>query len=214
MVIDVLRWTTTSIVALSNGASGIEAFERAEDARQRALAVGALAAGERNAHRIPGFDLGNSPLEFTRERVGGRVICATTTNGTKALVAARGAPRVYLAAFVNLSVTAEAIRTLAPSHVDIVCAGSEGQPSPEDSACGEAMAALLRGEPIDDASLSIFARAPHAAHLIAQGYERDVEIAAAVDSVPLLAEYRDGRVVADVAGGETRDGPGAGGEKG
>ncbi|WKW12493.1 2-phosphosulfolactate phosphatase [Pseudogemmatithrix spongiicola] len=202
VVIDVLRWTTTSIIALSNGAAGIEAFATPEAARIRAQEIGALTAGERNAHRIPGFDLGNSPTEFTRERVQGRVICATTTNGTNALLAAQGAAQVFLAAFVNLSATAQAIRALAPRGVEIICAGSEGKPSPEDSACGEALAALLRGEPCEVSPLSVFRRAPHAAHLMAQGYTRDVELAAALDSIPLVAVCRDGRVEADVAGGE------------
>lgn len=194
VIIDVLRWTTTSLIALSNGAAGIEAFSTPEAARIRADEIGALTAGERSAHRIPGFDLGNSPTEFTPERVEGRVICATTTNGTNALLAAQGAARVFLAAFLNLSATASAIRALAPREVEIICAGSEGQPSPEDSACADALAAVLRGESLGDPT-SVLDWAPHAAHLRALGYERDVEIAAAMDSVGVVAGLEEGRVV-------------------
>src|SRR5690606_14364721 len=105
-------------------------------------------------------DLGNSPLEFTRERVAGRVICATTTNGTRALAAVSDVPVVFVAGFVNLTATVRAVwaalerRELRHAdarvdgdarHVHIVCAGSEGEPSAEDSLCAEWMAAALRG---------------------------------------------------------------------
>src|SRR5690606_37266264 len=120
------------------GAAGVEAFASADAARVRASEIGALLAGEREAHRIAGFDLGNSPLEFTRERVAGRVICATTTDGTRALLAARDASAVFVAGLVNLAATAAAVRELLGCerglrHVHIICAGSEGQPSAEDS---------------------------------------------------------------------------------
>jgi len=197
VVIDVLRWTTTSVVACANGAAGIEAFATPGEAQARAAAIGALTAGERNAHRIPGFDLGNSPREFTRERVEGRVICATTTNGTRALLAAQGASQIFVAAFVNLSATAEAIRRLAPRHVDIICAGSEGEPSPEDSACGEALAAMLRSAPSPISPSSVLSRAPHAAHLVSLGYGEDVAMAGALDANPLVCRYRAGRVVGE-----------------
>lgn len=193
VVIDVLRWTSTCVVALANGAAGIEAFLTPEEARRRAQEIGALTAGERNAHRIPGFDLGNSPTEFTRYRVEGRIICATTTNGTRALLAAQGAPRVYLAACVNLSATAAAIREAAPDSVAIICAGSDGQPAPEDSACADALAALLRGEPPPDPTPALFA-APHATHLRALGYARDVELAAAVDTHPIVVGVQGGMI--------------------
>ena len=201
VVIDVLRWTTTAITALDNGAAGIEAFLEPDAAAARAAAIGALTAGERKAHRIPGFDLGNSPLEVTRDRVQGRVICATTTNGTRALLAATGARHVFLAAFVNLSATAAAIRACAPGHVAIICAGTDGYPCTEDSACAEALAALLRGEPLTVIPTQVFSRAPHAAHLEALGYLADVESAGALDSSSLVAVYRAGQVVRDGRGG-------------
>jgi 2-phosphosulfolactate phosphatase len=200
VVIDVLRWTTTAITALANGAAGIEAFRESDAAAERAAAIGALTAGERRAHRIPGFDLGNSPLEVTAERVRGRVICATTTNGTRALLAAAHVPRVFLAAFINLRATAAAIRDCAPRHVAIICAGTDGYPCGEDSACADALAALLRGEPLTVVPAEVFSRAPHAAHLEALGYLADVEVAGALDSTSLVAVYRDGRVVRDDRG--------------
>lgn len=200
VVIDVLRWTTTAITALANGAVGIEALLTPEATAERAKAIGALTAGERHAHKIPGFDLGNSPLEVTRERVHGRVICATTTNGTRALLAAVGAPRVYLAAFVNLSATAASIRACAPRHVALICAGTDGYPCAEDSACAEALGALLRDEPLSVNPAHVLSLAPHAAHLEALGYLSDVEVAGALDSTSLVAVFRDSRVVGEARG--------------
>lgn len=83
VVIDVLRFTTSAAYALANGARSIIPCATLDDAR--AFAVQALLAGERNAVRPEGFDLGNSPLEFTRAAVQGRDIAWTTTNGTRAL---------------------------------------------------------------------------------------------------------------------------------
>lgn len=196
-MIDVLRWSTTCVAALANGAERVEAFDSPQAASARAAEIGALTAGEREAHRIAGFDLGNSPLECTRERVAGRVLCATTTNGTRALRAASGAGRVFVAGFVNLTATAQAIRaTFAADvadaaardagHVDIVCAGSEGRPSAEDSACAAALAALLEGrEPALDL-VALNRDAPHANTLRAAGYAEDVGFALRRDAIPLV----------------------------
>ncbi len=193
-MIDVLRWTTTAVTALANGASAIEAFAEPEEARERAARIGALTAGERGGHRIAGFDLGNSPLEFTAARVAGRTICATTSNGTRALLATVGATQRYLAGFVNLRATAAAILARSPAAADLVCAGTEGRPSAEDSACAEALAAVLRGEAFDPELLARAARAPHAAFLRGAGYASDVDVALTPDSVQVvaLAETIDG----------------------
>ncbi len=160
--------------------------------------MAALTAGERHTHRIPGFDLGNSPLEYTRERVAGRVICSTTTNGTRALLSTVAAPYRYVVALLNLRATAAAILARDPSSVEIVCAGSEGAPAAEDSACAEALEALLLGrEPRSDL-VEVVRSAPHAALLRSQGYDEDVEIAVALDSQPLVARVVGDRIVRDV----------------
>ena len=219
VVIDVLRWSSAVVAALAGGAAGVEAFATADAARLRASAIGALLAGERETHRIAGFDLGNSPLEFTRERVAGRVICATTTNGTRALASVADVPVVFVAGFVNLAATAAYVRELLARdggrdlrHVHIICAGSAGQPSAEDSLCADWLAAALRtGAPgrstdtprhaahPDDAraALAELARsAPHANTLRAAGYAEDVAFALRLDAIPLVAALRDGRIVA------------------
>ena len=93
VVFDVLRATSSMIMALANGAKAvIPVAEISEALAIREHDWDVLLAGERNGLRIRrgltgsiDFDLGNSPREFTREKVLGRKIAMTTTNGTRAL---------------------------------------------------------------------------------------------------------------------------------
>src|SRR5204862_138036 len=108
LVIDVLRASTSIITALANGAAAVVPVERVEEARARkaTLDPGTLLAGERHGDPPEGFDLGNSPREFTPARVCGRTIVLTTSNGTRALLAARPAAAVGVAGFVNATAAA------------------------------------------------------------------------------------------------------------
>jgi 2-phosphosulfolactate phosphatase len=103
-----------------------------EEARElaRRYSPRALLGGERAGVRIKGFDLGNSPTEHTAERVTGRTIVFTTTNGTKAMQRARQAQRVLLGAFTHLSVLAKQLR--AADSIQILCAGTQNQITRED----------------------------------------------------------------------------------
>ena len=106
-VIDILRASTVICAALHHGARAVlprrhhrgGAAARADHRRARR----APAAGSAAACPIPGFALGNSPLEMTPDAVRGRTLVMTTTNGTPALLAAQGAASVYLAAAANLT---------------------------------------------------------------------------------------------------------------
>jgi 2-phosphosulfolactate phosphatase len=148
LVIDVLRAATCIVSALANGCVGIIPVATPEDARERLAAhPNALVAGERRGEPLQGFDLGNSPLEFTRERVGGRAVIMTTSNGTRALLAARGAPAIGVAAFVNLG-TAAAWAVAARRDVLLLCSGERGARSLEDHVCAGLLAdRVLTSEP-------------------------------------------------------------------
>src|SRR5690349_17707919 len=94
VVIDVLRASTTIAVALANGARNIIPCESGDEVVVRAKSFersDVLLAGERRMVAISGFELGNSPREFTREVVEGKTILFTTSNGTAALLATQGA---------------------------------------------------------------------------------------------------------------------------
>jgi 2-phosphosulfolactate phosphatase len=151
VVFDVLRATSTMVTALGNGAAAIApAAEIAEalDIRRRLPEV--LLAGEREGVRIEGaltggigFDLGNSPREFTAARVSGRTVTMTTTNGTRALRACAPAASVLVGAFLNLRATADLITSQAPQHLLMVCGGTHDQTAYEDVLGAGALCDLL-----------------------------------------------------------------------
>jgi 2-phosphosulfolactate phosphatase len=205
LVIDVLRASTTIVTALGNGAACVMPIESVEDARARktALGAGVILAGERDGDPPDGFDLGNSPLEFTRERVRGRSIVLTTSNGTRALAAARQASAVGVAALVNLG--AAAAWALGQGRdVVLVCSGSLGKRSLEDEVCAGLLVAKLSMDapgavvtPDADAAqetgrrygkdLEALARdARHARKLTAQGRGADVAFCLALDTAAVV----------------------------
>jgi 2-phosphosulfolactate phosphatase len=150
VVIDVLRATSTIIHALVNGARSVLPVGSVEDAVRTSDQLGrdnVLLCGERDAEKISGFHLGNSPLEFTSERIADKTLVMTTTNGTTALLAAGGATAVYVGALINASAVA---RRVAESGSDalLLCAGKEGMFALEDAMCAGRIArhiALLAG---------------------------------------------------------------------
>ncbi len=131
VIIDVLRASTTMTAALHAGATGIAAFSSIDDARS-AGSERMLTGGERSGVRIEGFDLGNSPLEYTSERVAGREIRFTTSNGTKAISACEMADQLVIGSFVNANAIVEFLKHQSRS-VAVVCAGTDGRPTLEDS---------------------------------------------------------------------------------
>jgi len=170
LVIDVLRACTCIVTALANGCAAIVPVATPEEARARLPGLpGALVAGERRGEPLEGFDLSNSPLEFTRDRVGGRTVVMTTSNGTRALLAARGAVAIGVAAFVNLG--AAAAWALAERRdVVLLCSGERGARSLEDHVCAGLLAErLLAAEPAAQAT-----RAAKEAAALARPYGKDV----------------------------------------
>jgi 2-phosphosulfolactate phosphatase len=149
LVVDVLRASTSVVAALGAGCLGIIPVENADEARRRQASAGAdvLLAGERRGETIAGFDLGNSPVEFASGRARGRVVIFTTSNGTRALLAARGASAIGVAGLVNLSAAA-AWALAGERDVTILCAGERGARSLEDQVCAGLLVERLRaGEP-------------------------------------------------------------------
>lgn len=151
VVFDVLRATSSMITALATGAAGILPVEDIPDAlAARRRDPGILLAGERHGLRIRSdltgggdFDFGNSPSEFLDERVRGRVIAMTTTNGTRAIRACREARQSLVAAFLNLSATASCIAADPPAVLLLVCGGTYEEAAYEDALCAGALAHAL-----------------------------------------------------------------------
>ena len=140
VVFDVLRATSSMVAALANGAEAIVPVIEIEEAlRIRQQQPDVLLAGERDGVRIPArlaggieFDLGNSPREFTRERVHGKTVVMTTTNGTRALRACAQAAATLICSFLNMTATAEFIARSQPARILLVCGGTYDQAAYED----------------------------------------------------------------------------------
>ena len=216
-VIDVLRASTTIAVALSNGARTILPMESPDDAVTRSKQMERASvrlAGERRMLKMEGFDLGNSPIEHTREAVEGKTVLLTTTNGTKALLAVQGARDVVVASYVNLTAVSTMLRTgLRGGHdVTIVCAGHDRQFALEDAACAgrsvhnvskrlatldsndAAYAASLIDKKFGDNLMRLFNTAAHGRALAAAGFGEDLTVCAAVDSYPVIPIYQDRQI--------------------
>lgn len=158
VVFDVLRATSSMVTALANGAEAIlPVLEIAEALEARRKDPAMLLAGERDGLRITAnltgsvdFDLGNSPREFTREKVAGKKIVMTTTNGTRALRACSHARIVLVSSFLNLQATRE---FLAPKPLDliVVCGGTFEQPALEDVLAAGALCESLHSTTIQTA---------------------------------------------------------------
>ena len=147
VIVDVLRATSTLTLALAHGARGVEAFaEPAFAVARRAGDASVLACGERDGRKVEGFDLGNSPLEYTRERVEGRTLAFASTNGSLALLATAGCARRTLGAFINASAVLQRIRETRPRNLLIACAGKLGGFALEDAAFAGWLCASLVGE--------------------------------------------------------------------
>jgi len=151
VVFDVLRATSTFVTALHYGAKAIiPVSEISEALAIRKKQPDVLLGGERDGVRIRAtqtsgtdFDLGNSPRECTPEKVRGKTIVSTTTNGTRALRACVGAKTVLAGSFLNLGATAAIIIKLQPAEVLLVCAGTREDRADEDVLAAGALCEIL-----------------------------------------------------------------------
>lgn len=228
LVVDVLRATTTICAALHNGARAVVVAADIEDATRLAHTLDkrdVLLAGERNCVRIPGFQLGNSPDEMTRDQVGEKTLVMTTTNGTRALLATAGAREVIVASAVNLS----AAGAVAASALErdgsllILCAGRDHGFGMDDAyLAGRLVVAALGGRrtrkglndaalvAVDlvrrygDATARVLALSHAGRDLVALGLGKDVLDAAEVDTHPVVPRYHDRRIDLPAAGTKSR----------
>lgn len=197
IVVDVLRATSTIAQALDAGYKRMLCCVSVDDARalREELGQGVL-AGERACVRIPGFDLGNSPREFLEPL--GETAILTTTNGTRALVAAaEQAERVFAASLLNARAVAAAARE-AGGDVSIVCAGVEGAFATDDAYSAGLLVTLLGGERSDAATAAVrlcesfetaeagLRESQSARNLLAAKLEDDIAWCARIDSLTVV----------------------------
>jgi len=220
-VVDLLRASTSIAVALTSGAKEILPAASTEEALRIAQNLErdqVVLAGERKAVRIEGFALGNSPLEFTPEAVGGKTVVLTTTNGTQALLAAQGAKEVLVAAAVNFSAVVQHARAALEASGDLVilCSGHDRRFALEDAfAAGRmtkvllppgglrrvavndgAVAALEIARHFGDKWLRALKASRHGQELAILGFAEDLKVCGMQDTHPVVPLYADRRIVA------------------
>lgn len=202
VVIDALRATTTLTWALNAGAREavpLLEIEQAKKLKSNYPTGEVLLGGERKGAPIEGFDLGNSPQDYTPERVTGKTLLFTTTNGTVAMHAVRSAKKIVLAAFVNAAAVVD--RLLAEEKIVIVCAGTDGAATEEDllmAGCLVRRLCQARGEvTLNDRArevekswetmpvplLEMLRRSRGGRNLIRLKLDADIEAAARLDSI-------------------------------
>jgi 2-phosphosulfolactate phosphatase len=215
VVVDVLRATSTIVEALANGARSIYPVASIDSAVKLAQNIGrdqVLLCGERRGLPIDGFDLGNSPREFTAERVAGKALVMTTTNGTPALLATSAARSTLVASFLNLSAVLAAIAE-AGLPATVICAGRERHFSLDDAICAGAVvlggdkeldrgrslpdaaqaAALLASARLDDLT-ALFRETAAGRQLIEAGLGEDLEFCAQLDRHAVVPRFHDGQI--------------------
>lgn len=141
VVVDIFRATTTMAAAFSNGVRSIRPVATVEEAQDYKV-KGWLVGAERNVMRCPFADFGNSPFDYTPEKVSGKDVVFTTTNGTRAITIAKSAYRVITGAFINLQAVADYC-LLHRHDVVVLCSGWQDKINIEDTLFGGALTDVL-----------------------------------------------------------------------
>ena len=172
VVIDVVRATTTIVEALANGARSIYPTDSTEEAVRLASSMGredSLLCGERRGLKVEGFDLGNSPGEFTADVVAEKKLVMSTTNGTRAIAAARGGERILPCAFTNLGAVAREIAS--DERIAVICAGRNDNFGLDDALCAGHLILRVLAELGDDAEEPDFNDSSRAVRALASARE-------------------------------------------
>lgn len=213
VVIDVLRATSVITTALNNKAQCVIPVKTIEEAQSLYASCDAsktLLGGERNALKIEGFDLSNSPLEYKKHAVEGKTIIFTTTNGTNAIDNVKGAKEVILACFRNAQAVVDYVAKFG-KDIAIVCAGTEGRFSLDDGMCAGMLIELLKQQTAvetDDLGLLVtqyynqnktnllgaLSNCYHLKRLFTLGFYDDIRFCLETSCVTTIPEVTEGKI--------------------
>ncbi|MBD3179946.1 MAG: thiamine phosphate synthase [Candidatus Latescibacteria bacterium] len=214
VVIDVLRATSCMVQAIESGAERLIPAPGPAEGRELAgnLPAGStVLAGEKKGRPVEGFDLFNSPAEYTPEAVEGKTVIISTSNGTRAVLAASGAGRVYICSLTNLDAVAGRVR--GEKNLVILCSGNQGRICTEDILCGgillgklrpiwkdeeledAARIALLLAEKYADDPYSLLEKSERGRELAAAGYGQDVRDCSMIGTCSTVPVLREGEIV-------------------
>lgn len=209
VVIDIFRATSSICYGIDNGAEAIipvASVEACESYRDSEF----LLAAERNGEVVAGYDFGNSPFSYTREKVAGKTIVLTTTNGTHAINLSREARKIIIGSFLNLSAVCDWLRT-QPNDVLLLCSGWKDKMNLEDTLFAGGVVHCLKEEyyVLDDAAIAaddLYALAKdnlqtylqktsHSERLKKLGIEKDIEFCLNIDTVGSIPVLEGDRLV-------------------
>jgi 2-phosphosulfolactate phosphatase len=218
VIIDVLRATSVIVHAISRGAMEIIPVITVDEAFRLAKTFPAgttLLGGERGSRKIPGFDFGNSPGEYVTEKVEGKRLILTTTNGTRAFHAVSSAREILVGSFLNVEATARRCFEMGRDLL-LFPSGDEGNFSLEDAVCGgmvidhlirqdrdsihltdAASTAYLLYQQFKQNLIEAFRVSNHGKDLIAKGLEEDLVYCAQVDLTNVVPVFREGVIRID-----------------
>lgn len=205
VIIDIFRATSSICYGIENGAEAIIPVSEVEACSSyREKGLGYLLAAERNGEVVEGFDFGNSPFSYTKEKVAGKTVVLTTTNGTQALHLSRTAKRVVIGSFLNLTSLCDWLKT-QDENILLVCAGWKNNFNLEDTLFAGAVTEQLKGHSfkLDDSAIAAndlyqigkndlnayLAKTSHSERLKKLGIEADIAFCLNVDlttAIPIL----------------------------
>ncbi|NUO18747.1 2-phosphosulfolactate phosphatase [bacterium] len=212
IVIDVLRASSTITQALANGAREVVPVATPAEAGEFAVKAGrndVILGGERDGKQIEGFDLGNSPFEYTREQIAGRTVVFASTNGSPTLVRAKPAEMIVVGCFNNFTAVAAEARK-SELDVSVLCSGRNGKFSIEDFVCaGKIVDSLQNGNGIGNdgaqGSLDLFRyyrsqiaevvrNSYHGKYLAGLGFSDDLDHCSKVDIHQIVPALIEGKI--------------------
>ncbi len=213
VMIDVLRASTTVCSALNNGAKEIihcETTDKAVHIFNSLSKESRFLGGERDGLKPTGFDAGNSPLDYSADKIKNKTVILSTTNGTKIFQKAKHAKKKIIGGFVNISLVMDYLLRLikeednADLEICFLCAGTNGRSTYEDTLCvGAYLSKLLSVYPDTDLTdtahsamnlytlfknnLNQFLKSRnHALYLKNIGFEQDIDICLTFDKFPVI----------------------------
>jgi len=205
VIIDIFRATSSICYGIENGAEAIIPVSEVEEcAAYREKGLNYLLAAERNGEVVAGFDFGNSPFAYTAEKVAGKTVVLTTTNGTHALHLSRNAKKIVIGSFLNLTALCNWLKT-QDENILMVCAGWKNNFNLEDTLFAGAVIEQLKGDGyvLDDPALAAndlfqigkndislyLSKTSHGERLKKLGIEQDIAFCLQVDiatAIPVL----------------------------
>jgi 2-phosphosulfolactate phosphatase len=205
VIIDIFRATSSICYGIENGAEAIIPVSEVEEcAAYREKGLNYLLAAERNGEVVAGFDFGNSPFAYTAEKVAGKTVVLTTTNGTHALHLSRNAKKIVIGSFLNLTALCNWLKT-QDENILMVCAGWKNNFNLEDTLFAGAVIEQLKGDGyvLDDPALAAndlfqigkndisqyLSKTSHGERLKKLGIEKDIAFCLQVDiatAIPIL----------------------------